>query len=154
MFQVYPHKPHWNKLCLEKIEVVKNLSDVEYNQLLSRLSKLEKIVDKNPEDWGSSSQQPSLHHNKLTPAELERLAYLAEECGEVIQAVNKIIRHGYDSRDPTNPSHKGNRFDLTREIVDVGHTISLIIKNDTMNTDLLKCEKDILSKKMYFHHQD
>ena len=33
--------------------------------------------------------------NQLTPAETERLAILAEECGEVIQAVGKILRHGY-----------------------------------------------------------
>lgn len=34
------------------------------------------------------------HFNNLTPGEAERLAMLAEECGEVIQAVGKILRHG------------------------------------------------------------
>ena len=37
----------------------------------------------------------SSHFNKLTPAQAERLAILIEECGEVIQAATKILRHGY-----------------------------------------------------------
>src|SRR5579872_899269 len=37
---------------------------------------------------------------RLTPAQIERLALLAEECGEVMQAVSKILRHGYESRNP------------------------------------------------------
>lgn len=36
-----------------------------------------------------------LAFNGLSPAEVERLALLAEECGEVIQTVGKILRHGY-----------------------------------------------------------
>lgn len=36
----------------------------------------------------------------LTAAEVERLALLAEECGEVAQAVGKILRHGYRSGSP------------------------------------------------------
>ena len=43
------------------------------------------------------------HFNKLTPAEDERLAMLAEECAEVIQIVSKIQRHGYDSWHPDDP---------------------------------------------------
>ena len=34
------------------------------------------------------------HFNNLTPGEAERLAILAEECGEVIQIIGKILRHG------------------------------------------------------------
>lgn len=41
------------------------------------------------------------HFNGLTPAEAERLSLLAEECAEVVQAVTKILRHGYQSYDPT-----------------------------------------------------
>jgi hypothetical protein len=50
--------------------------------------------------------------NKLTPAETERLAWLIEECGEVVKAGSKILRHGYYSYDPSDPDHKGNRDDL------------------------------------------
>jgi hypothetical protein len=37
--------------------------------------------------------------NQLTDAEAERLALLAEECGEVVQVIGKILRHGYESYD-------------------------------------------------------
>lgn len=36
----------------------------------------------------------------LSDAERERLALLAEECGEVIQVIGKILRHGFESRHP------------------------------------------------------
>lgn len=46
------------------------------------------------------------HFNGLTPAEAERLAMLSEECGEVIQIIGKILRHGYDSYHPDDqPGH-------------------------------------------------
>ena len=35
------------------------------------------------------------------------------------QAIGKILRHGYESKDPTKPSHVGNRRDLERELGDV-----------------------------------
>lgn len=55
----------------------------------------------------------SQHFNQLTPAEAERLALLAEECGEVIQAIGKILRHGYESRHPDGGPT--NREALERE---------------------------------------
>lgn len=58
------------------------------------------------------------HFNKLTPAEAERLAMLAEECGEVIQVIGKILRHGYDSFHPADPSVT-NRDLLGRELTDL-----------------------------------
>ena len=45
--------------------------------------------------------QESSFDNGLGAAELERLAFLAEECAEAIQVVAKIVRHGWESRDPT-----------------------------------------------------
>jgi len=58
------------------------------------------------------------HFNRLTPAEAERLAMLAEECGEVIQVIGKILRHGYDSYHPADPSTT-NRQLLGRELTDL-----------------------------------
>jgi NTP pyrophosphatase (non-canonical NTP hydrolase) len=40
------------------------------------------------------------HFNGLTPAQAEALAVLAEEAGEVIQAIGKSLRHGLDSAHP------------------------------------------------------
>jgi hypothetical protein len=58
------------------------------------------------------------HFNGLTPAEAERLAILAEEAGEIVQAVGKILRHGYESYNPTVPVEDqiDNRRMLGREI--------------------------------------
>ncbi|HRP26375.1 hypothetical protein [Thauera sp.] len=50
--------------------------------------------------------------NKLTDAEAERLAMLAEEAAEVVQIVGKILRHGYDSYHPLQPDV------LNRELLD------------------------------------
>lgn len=65
------------------------------------------------------------HFNGLTPAEDERLTILAEECAEVIQAVCKIQRHGYESRNPLDVSAAPptNRQTLEKEL---GHAIAAL----------------------------
>jgi NTP pyrophosphatase (non-canonical NTP hydrolase) len=62
---------------------------------------------------------------KLTAAEVERLAMLAEECGEVEQAVGKILRHGWESCSPYGS--KTNRAALEREIGDVRAVVGLML---------------------------
>ncbi len=52
--------------------------------------------------------------NNLSPAEAERLAWIVEECGEILQAIGKIVRHGYESGRPQGMT--SNRQDLEREI--------------------------------------
>jgi NTP pyrophosphatase (non-canonical NTP hydrolase) len=42
----------------------------------------------------------SEHFNELRPEQLEALALVAEECGEVIQVIGKILRHGLYSCHP------------------------------------------------------
>ena len=59
----------------------------------------------------------SKFQNDLTPAEVERLALLAEEAAEVIQVVGKIIRHGYESTHPNGG--KNNRELLEHELSDL-----------------------------------
>ncbi len=61
--------------------------------------------------------------NNLTPAEVERLAVIIEECGEVIQAATKVLRHGYGSAHPV--SQVSNRNTLRREIVDLLAVLSI-----------------------------
>ena len=62
------------------------------------------------------------HFNRLTPAQAERLALLAEECGEVIQMVGKVLRHGYASHHPNDPI-SSNRMLLGDE---VGHVLAVV----------------------------
>lgn len=64
--------------------------------------------------------------HELTESELERLALLAEESAEVIQIVNKIIRHGYLSYNPCAEGYPVNLRLLEKEL---GH---LKLAIDTM----------------------
>ena len=56
---------------------------------------------------------------KITSEETESLALLNEECGEVIQAVSKILRHGFSD---------SNKDDLIREISHVRVAMDLAQK--------------------------
>jgi hypothetical protein len=94
------------------------------------------------------------HFNDLTPAELERLAYLAEEMCEAGQMIGKILRHGYDSRDPTKASSPNNRVLLERELGDVLRAIRMMTDAD----DLTRHELDRMAARptptKYMHHQN
>ena len=63
----------------------------------------------------------SQHFNRLSPAEAERLALLAEELGETMQAIGKVLRHGYESTHPDGGPT--NRESLERECGDVRHAM-------------------------------
>lgn len=54
----------------------------------------------------------------LTPAQIELLALLAEEAGEVVHAVGKILRHGYESY-PSGYPEVTNRALLESELGDL-----------------------------------
>lgn len=90
----------------------------------------------------------------LTDSERERLEMLVEECGEVIIACTKILRHGYDNHRPG--SHEFNRNDLEFEIGDV---LAIVNEMDNCgdissdwNTDVME---DTWKKKLkWTHHQN
>lgn len=91
--------------------------------------------------------------NKLTPAELERLALLAEECSEVIQIINKIIRHGYESYNPFDKNKTENRLLLAREIAHVYYAIDLVegcdVSSVAIQTEMAEKAEKI---QKYLHH--
>lgn len=95
------------------------------------------------------------NYNKLTFAESERLAMLAEECGEIIQMVGKILRHGYESYHPDDPEKITNRDLLSREITDF-----MAVYNAMVFSDDIKCNNLYLSylawerKFKWTHYQD
>lgn len=95
------------------------------------------------------------HFNGLTEAEQERLVIIAEECGEVVQSTCKILRHGYESKNPKAHDSETNRQALERELGDVLHAI----KRMTMAGDLTRerIEERAESKPShilpYLHHQ-
>lgn len=98
------------------------------------------------------------HFNELTPAEAERLALLAEECGEVIQQIGKTLRHGYASSHPDFPADKGgptNRYNLMREVGDVLVAIEMMV--DARDFDQVDIDDRMRVKRHkvqdYLHHQ-
>ena len=93
------------------------------------------------------------HFNKLTPAEAERLALLAEECGEVTQAIGKVLRHGYESTHPDGGMT--NRGALERECGDVYHAIWRLIGAGDIDGNGMSQWADDKAKSvvLYLHHQ-
>jgi hypothetical protein len=93
--------------------------------------------------------------NQLTPAETERLALLAEEMSECIQVIGKILRHGYESRNPLDPTSETNREHLMKEMGDVELIIYLMdeakdIDRNRVDTRRIQKGKDI---RQWLHHQ-
>ena len=70
---------------------------------------------------------------ELTPAELERLAILMEECAEVQHIIGKIIRHGYHSFNPTIENPPINRELLEKELGDLQFAINFCSSNKDIN---------------------
>ncbi len=99
------------------------------------------------------------HFNKLTPAEAERLAILAEEAGEVVQAVGKILRHGYDSYNPDAHRSVGdNRRQLAREVGDMLAIIADMQKHGDIRANVVEAQRDdkllrLEAGALYLHHQ-
>lgn len=92
--------------------------------------------------------------NELTAAEAERLAMLAEECGEVVQAIGKVLRHGYESTHPDGGPT--NREALRRELVDLRAVVYMM----ALKCDFPALERDTEfedaygRKYRYAHHQE
>lgn len=96
------------------------------------------------------------HFNKLNRSEDERLACLMEECGEVIQAIGKIMRHGYGSHDPTVQNSPNNRAMLTKEIGDVLACINMLFDSGDVSVVVACRNRDekLLKMRKYLHHQE
>jgi hypothetical protein len=93
------------------------------------------------------------HFNNLTPAEAERLSFLAEEMGEAIQSIGKILRHGYRN---SNHENKGdtNRELLSKELGHVDAGIYLLCRNgDQYAPTITKYRKQKLKElPKWLHH--
>lgn len=91
----------------------------------------------------------------LTPAELERLACLAEECGEVVQIVGKILRHGYESSNPFDIDCRTNRSLLEKEVGDIQVALARLFLAKDINEELVHGYSLLKTKTSakYLHHQ-
>jgi NTP pyrophosphatase (non-canonical NTP hydrolase) len=100
-----------------------------------------------------ATKPDSAHFNKLTPAEQERLAHLAEEASEVAVIANKIIRHGWTTIDNSvTPSVVYRNRDLLRhEICDVLGAIYRMATALDIDPKILTETPKISNR--YMHHQ-
>lgn len=95
------------------------------------------------------------HFNGLNEAEHERLSILMEECGEVVQIVGKILRHGYESYNPYDKDKVTNRELLMKELGDVENAKNMLtLSNDLQDYKInLFAEDKYVNIKKYLHHQ-
>lgn len=102
--------------------------------------------------WGV----PAQHYNNLTPAEAERLAMLAEECGEVVQMVGKILRHGYEECHPNDQHQQTNRSLLSSELIDLLAVVDLMENRGDLPLRPTAADygKAVRRKLRYAHHQE
>jgi len=91
----------------------------------------------------------------MSEEELERLALLAEECAEVIVAVGKILRHGYQSYNPFHSELGSNKEQLEAEIADVWYAVNLMLGCGDVDIDEINHHLELAakSKPKYLHYQ-
>jgi hypothetical protein len=88
---------------------------------------------------------------QVTEAERERLVILMEECGEVIQACSKIIRHGWRSRYDDGTLNVDR---LRAEMDDVQGMIWAIENEGTTLGDSRNSPREVWErKKRWMHYQ-
>lgn len=93
----------------------------------------------------------------LSAAEVERLTMLAEECAEVVQAVTKILRHGWTSFHPADPERTPNHELLDKELTDLKSVVWAMQQQDQFvhgEPDWSTLEQRWAEKLRYTHHQE
>jgi NTP pyrophosphatase (non-canonical NTP hydrolase) len=93
--------------------------------------------------------------NKLNPSQAERLALLAEECGEVIQIIGKILRHGYKSTHPNDLGGDTNRALLENELGDVHAAEQLLTEASDVSLAAISAafQRKKIRVQQYLHEQ-
>jgi NTP pyrophosphatase (non-canonical NTP hydrolase) len=91
--------------------------------------------------------------NELNPAQTELLALLAEEMGEAIQAIGKVLRHGYDSYHPV--TDVGNRESLEHELGDVRCAMIMLCESGAVSRGKIhrRAEEKAAKVQQYLHEQ-
>lgn len=86
-------------------------------------------------------------------AEREALALLAEECGELVQAIGKALRHGIYRGNPEVEGHV-NLHDIEQEIGDVLASMLVLEENGVTRTSTVVRARDRKLEKLpnYLHH--
>ena len=104
--------------------------------------------------WGANEAFNNKSVNGLNPPQIELLALLAEECGETVQAVCKILRHGYKS------NFEGKEYDNKRILEkEIGHIFSatkLLCNSKNIKDEKITTSKEDKLKLItkYLHHRN
>lgn len=97
-------------------------------------------------------------YNKLCESQEERLALLIEECSETIQAATKVLRHGYESHDPTETplTRTSNREQLQKEIGHVLFAMTLLCRQADLDYVTIVGEKVLKEQTIgrWLHHNE
>jgi hypothetical protein len=95
-------------------------------------------------------------YSNLKDAEIERLAKLAEECGEIIQMVGKTLVHGWGSFHPRFPEEGTNREKLEKEIGGLACVIDMMIAAGDVSENSIMLANDQKTQTIgkYLHHQE
>src|SRR3954468_7860021 len=110
------------------------------------------------------TQHTPQQFNNLSAAQAERLAILSEELGEAVQAVGKILRHGFKSLNPikyvlqgdgTEIENYDNRQNLEIELGDVLFAMQQMLSAGDLSKSNINKRKRAKAKKIvpYLHHQ-
>lgn len=88
----------------------------------------------------------------LDPAQHEALSLLSEECGELVQIIGKILRHGFESRHPDTGS--ANYELLAKEIGDVMASLRIAeVQNLISWGEVIRArDRKLISVQQYLHH--
>ena len=92
--------------------------------------------------------------NKLSAARAERIAYLMEECSEIIYVCAKILRHGMDSCSPLDPNARPNFSLLEEELADLRHAVHLSVEAGDVREAAISHWRKAKGLSKYLHHQD
>lgn len=79
------------------------------------------------------------------------LSCLSEECGEVTQAVSKILRFGSDDHHPDAPVYETNKKRLSDECNDIYAVLIMLADKgiiDPINLDAIQAKKEKVQKYM------
>lgn len=94
----------------------------------------------------------------LLPAQIERLALVAEEAGEVIQAIQKILRHGFESSNPELPLEQRvtNRQHLEKELGQLHLVMGILAASGDADgpSIAVHCERKALSLPKWLHCEE
>jgi len=67
-----------------------------------------------------------MRHDLLPITQADKIAYLIEECGEVLQIIGKLHRFGENPTDPKTGTKYNNIIDLFVELDDLERAIKLV----------------------------